>query len=114
MPFVKRYLTKFAILAVLLLALFTRLYGLPEKAVFTADEEYQANIAMTLVRHFHIIWIGVSAANTDFYLGPYWSYFTAFLLLISKGDPLLLNYISALIGVITVFALCKKRSKAHT
>jgi len=77
------------------------MYRLPDRIVFTADEEYQTDIAMTLVRHFHRIWIGVSAANTGFYLGPYWSYFTWFWLLLSKGDPIILNYISALIGVVT-------------
>lgn len=82
-------------------ALVLRIHNLNNLYVFGADEEYQTNIAMTLVRHFHIIWIGVSAANTNFYLGPFWSYFTYIFLLASHGDPLISAYIAAILGAFT-------------
>jgi|GEM_PF-1944979 len=50
------------------LALFLRFYHLPARFIFGTDEEYQAHYAMTLVRDIHPIWIGVSAADTGFYL----------------------------------------------
>lgn len=87
------------------LALALRVYHLPALFVFGTDEEYQAHYAMTLVRDFHPIWIGVSAADTGFYLGPYWTYFTAIWLKLSGGDPLLTGYVSAVIGSITAVAV---------
>ncbi len=84
-----------------LLALGMRLYELPARMVFTADEEYQATYAATIVQHFHRIWIGVSAGATGFYLGPYWTYFTALWLKLSGGDPLLTGYVAAVLGAVT-------------
>lgn len=88
-------------LFVTLLALALRVYHLNQLYVFGADEEYQVNIAMTLVRDFHLIWIGVSAANTGFYLGPFWSYFTYIWLLLFHGDPLSTAYVAAFLGAFT-------------
>ncbi len=90
---------------ILILALFLRFYQLPSVAIFTFDEEHQITMAKTIVNDFHVIWIGVSASNIGFYLGPLWVYFTAFWLFLSKGDPLITNYIAAGIGVITTFAI---------
>ncbi len=91
------------IIVILILALsaFLRLYNLPINFVFAGDEEHQAILAQSLIRHFHIIWIGVNAGHLGFYLGPYWAYFTALWLFLSKGDPLITGYISSLIGVLT-------------
>lgn len=94
-----------SIILLLVLAFFLRVYNLDKIYTFGADEEYQTNIAMSLVRDFHIIWIGVSAANTGFYLGPYWSYFTAFLLYLSHGDPISTAYAAAALGTITTAAM---------
>lgn len=78
-----------------------RFYNLPHSFVFAGDEEHQALLAQSLINNFHIIWAGVNAAHLGFYLGPYWAYFTAFWLWLSKGDPLITGYISSLIGVAT-------------
>lgn len=86
---------------IFVIALSLRFYHLPERFIFGTDEEYQAHYAMTLVRDFHPIWIGVSAADTGFYLGPYWTFFTAFWLKISGGDPLITGYVSSVLGSIT-------------
>jgi 4-amino-4-deoxy-L-arabinose transferase-like glycosyltransferase len=85
-----------------IMALAIRFYALPSHAVFSADEEYQATYATTIVKHFHRIWIGVSAADTGFYLGPYFTYFTALWLFLGHGDPLVTNYAAAVIGALTV------------
>lgn len=93
------------IFLILALSAFLRFYQLPGLAIFTFDEEHQITMAQTIVNHFHIIWIGVSASNLGFYLGPFWVYFTAFWLFLSKGDPLITNYVAAGIGVITTFLI---------
>lgn len=92
-------------LLILILAAFLRLYNLPEVAIFTFDEEHQTTMAKTIVNNFHLIWIGVSASNLEFYLGPFWVYFTAFWLWLSNGDPLITNYVAVFIGIVTTFAV---------
>ena len=85
---------------VLLLACFLRVYKLPEIFVFGIDEEYQAYLAQTIIKNFHIIWVGVSS-TADFYLGPFWTYLTSGLLYLSKGDPLITGYFAAFLGTVT-------------
>ncbi len=73
--------------------------------VFTPDEEYQLYIVQTLIKDFHIIWIGLSALGFDLYMGPFWLYiiypFAAFL----KGDPLVLGILTSILGVGTTFLI---------
>lgn len=90
---------------IFLLALALRIFHIDQLYVFGADEEYQTNIAMTLVKHLHPIWIGVSAADTGFYLGPYWSYFTYIWLSLSHGDPLITAYVGSLLGAFTALVV---------
>lgn len=89
------------VICVLMIAGFLRLYRLPDLFIFSGDEEYQSILAMTLVKHLHIIWIGVNAGHLGFYLGPFWTYFTALFLFLSKGNPLITGYVAAIIGVAT-------------
>lgn len=94
---------KACILLVLIIGLsaFLRFHNLNKIYVFNFDEEYQASYAWTLSVDPHPIWIGVSSSFLDFYLGPYFTYFTAFLLKLSNGDPILTAYFAASLGVIT-------------
>lgn len=96
-------LSKFnlGIFLTVLLALILRFYNLSDNFVFAGDEERQTILAQSIVKDFHIIWIGVNAAHLGFYLGPYWTYFTSFWLWLSKGDPLITGYVSSSIGVLT-------------
>lgn len=100
-----------AIFLILAIAAFLRLYHLPQSFIFAGDEEYQALLAQSLIKDFHIIWIGVNAAHLGFYLGPFWAYFTALWLWISKGDPLITGYISSFIGILTTFLVIYVGSK---
>lgn len=103
--FLVKHKIKLWVIFIIGLALFLRVYRLTDTYVFNLDEEYQATIAWTLIKDFHPIWIGVSSSFLDFYLGPYFTYFTALLLWISKGDPLSTAYFAALVGTITTGAL---------
>lgn len=89
------------IFLILVVASVLRFYNLPENFIFAGDEEHQTILAQSLVEDFHIIWIGVNAAHTGFYLGPYWTYFTAFWLWLSAGNPLITGFIASTIGVFT-------------
>lgn len=100
-----RFLLKYKILIFVIFiscfGIFLRFHNLSNLYIFGFDEEYQATDAMTLVNKLHPIWIGVSASFLDYYLGPYFTYFTAFFLWISRGDPLLTGYVAGLVGVAT-------------
>ncbi len=93
------------ILLILIVSAFLRLYNLPDSFIFAGDEEYQATLAQSLIKDFHIIWVGVNAAHLGFYLGPYWTYFSAFWLWLSQGNPLITGYISSIIGVLTTLSI---------
>ncbi len=95
----------YSLFGVLLLAFGLRVFTLSRLMVFTPDEEYLLYIAQTLVRDFHIIWIGVSALGLNFYMGPFWIYFIYPFVGIFNGDPLVLGIINSLFGVGTVFLL---------
>lgn len=94
-----------AIFIIIFLATFLRFYNLPNSFVFAGDEEHQVILAQSLIKHLHIIWIGVNAAHLGFYLGPFWAYFTAFWLMVSKGNPQITGYISSTLGVLTTFLI---------
>lgn len=88
----------------LCLAVFTRFWKLGEFFTFNFDEEYQALLAFEQVKNFHPIWIGVSASNVNYYLGPGFTYLTALLLHITK-DPIILTFFGSALGVVTALSV---------
>ena len=84
---------------------FVRLWRVPDFFLFTFSEEWQGTLAWDLVKHFHRIWIGVSQANINYYLGPGFIYLNYLLFLIGRGNPAVLAYFSAILGLITVICL---------
>ncbi|QQS43462.1 glycosyltransferase family 39 protein [Candidatus Roizmanbacteria bacterium] len=82
-----------------------RLSFVPELFFFGIDEEYQSFLGWSIVKDFHLKWIGLSAADTGFYVGPGLVYLHALLLFFSHGDPISLAYAAAIIGVLTTVAI---------
>ncbi|MCX6731168.1 MAG: glycosyltransferase family 39 protein [Candidatus Roizmanbacteria bacterium] len=80
---------------------FVRFYRAVNFFTFNFDEEYQALMAYEQVKDFHPIWIGVSASNIGFYLGPGFTYLNAFLFKLTHGDPVSIAYFAPLLGVLT-------------
>lgn len=101
----KKFLIKHKVLLVVLflviLSTFLRFYKLSEIYIFGFDEEYQATYAWSLVKDPHPIWIGVSASFLDYYMGPYFTYFSAILLALFRGDPMITAYFAAIVGAMT-------------
>lgn len=109
--FIKRHKTLLLFIVIISIAAFLRFNRLSKIYVFNFDEEYQATYAWTEVVDPHPIWIGVSSSFLDFYLGPYFTYFSAILLKISGGDPMLTAYFASFLGVINtilVFLIGRK------
>lgn len=84
---------------------FLRLYKITEFFSFNFDEEYQASLAWEQVKNFHPIWIGVSASNVGYYLGPGFTYLNALLFYVSNGDPASLAWFSGIFGIITMISV---------
>jgi len=80
---------------------FIRLWHVPELFFFGIDEEYQSLLAWSIIKDFHLIWIGTSMADTGFYLAPGIVYLHSALLWLSRGDPVILGYAGAILGIIT-------------
>ena len=78
-----------------------RFWHIGQNFIFDIDTEYQSLFGATLLKHFHILWIGVSAGNIGYYLGPGLVYLTAILLWFTKGDPISLAYFASSVGVVT-------------
>lgn len=95
---------KYVLVAVIILLLFVRLWKVPELFNFTFGEEMQAFMAWEQVKDFHPIWIGVSAANINYYLGPGFTYLNTFLFFLSP-DPVILAYAAALLSLMTIASL---------
>lgn len=102
-------ITKIKVRLVLLLILLTsavfRFFRIFERFVFTFDEEYQALLAKTITFDFHLIWIGVSASDLNFYLGPFWTYLTALLFFFSGNKILITALVAAVIGIGTTLLI---------
>jgi len=91
-------------LVVLAIAIFLRFWQVPARFIFDIDVQYQVLYALTIVKDFHIVWIGVSASNTGYYLGPGLVYLTSFLLWISR-NPVVLGYFASLVGSLTLLSI---------
>lgn len=106
-PSFKFLLTPYNLLVtfIFFIIIFLRLWKMPELFNLTFSEEMQAVMAWEQIKNFHLIWIGVSAANINYYLGPGFTYLNAFLFFLSKGDPSILAFFSALLGIVTTVSL---------
>ncbi|OGK26084.1 hypothetical protein A3D76_03670 [Candidatus Roizmanbacteria bacterium RIFCSPHIGHO2_02_FULL_37_9b] len=93
------------IIIIFTLSFILRFWKIPELFFFDIDEEYQSLLALSIIKDFHPIWIGLSAANTGFYIGPGLVYLHALLLWIGKLDPVILGYSASVIAMITLITL---------
>src|SRR3989339_911240 len=89
------------VIFVFFLSIFLRFYKTQDLFVFSGDEEHQLSISQTIVDNFHLEWVGVSSADTGFYLGPFWQYFGAFGLWIGGGNLWWVSLAASAIGVAT-------------
>jgi len=105
--FAKKYKKQTYLLPLIVFAsiAFLRLWKVTEFFSFNFDEEYQASLAWEQVKNFHPIWIGVSASNVGYYLGPGFTYLNAFLFKLSQGDPTSLAWFSVLFGLVTTLSV---------
>ena len=99
---IRKYLVFYVIICIII---FLRTYKVADFFSFNFDEEYQASLAWEQVKNWHPIWIGVSASNINYYLGPGFVYLNALLFALSSGDPAILAWFSTILGIATTISI---------
>lgn len=106
MKYIKKILQENKLLMVVVFVSLVLRFGTVFRLLsFTPDEAYQTYLAQTIIKNFHIIWIGLSAGSFGLYFGPFWIYIISPFLSIAHGDPLVLGYLSSAIGVAATFLI---------
>lgn len=86
---------------VLVVSGFFRLYRLKDLFFFSLDEEVIAFQVRQIITGVHFPAIGVNAADTGLYLGPFYFYLAGPFFWIFRGEPVAGAVLAALIGVVT-------------
>lgn len=97
--------TIIALMFILLVATWLRLYMLPETYQFLGDQGRDAIIMSEMLRGQRLQLTGPTMSVGGFHLGPFFYYLTAPSLLLSQFDPLGPAVFYAFLGVLTVFVL---------
>lgn len=95
------------LLLILLLAGVFRFFNLQNWLYFGMDQEYQALIVRNIVSGAHFPLIGVNAADTGLYLGPFFSYFAAIPYALAGGNPIGWGITASLIGILVCYLIFK-------
>lgn len=101
LPAIRKYLP---IIIVVLLALFLRLYLLPVRASFDADQEEIAYKAKEILSGNPVL-LGPKTSLGGFSIGPGFSYIWAFFSLLTKGHPIAGAYTSVFLGIIFIIGV---------
>src|SRR3989339_409478 len=102
----KSSLTTIFILLVLALSLFLRLYRLPDQAGFDFDQETNFKIAQKIVEGKPVL-IGQEISLGGIFVGPFYNYILAGLMVITGGHPLSVFIFQAILGVLTTWIVFK-------
>lgn len=104
-----KHLGRFLPVAILLLAIFLRLYSLGTRTSFDADQEWMAFRSSALLRG-DLALIGPITSVGSFSIGPGYIYLNSIFSLIFNGAPLAGAYLSVFLGILTlvsVYVFCK-------
>ena len=96
---------KILLLGILILAFIFRFYRLSEWFSFGMDQEYEAFLVKNIVSGRHFPLIGVNAADTGLYLGPFFIYLAVIPYLLFQGNPLGFAFFSSALGVVTTLVI---------
>lgn len=96
---------KILLLGILILAFIFRFYRLFDWFSFGMDQEYEAFLVKNIVTGRHFPLIGVNAADTGLYLGPFFIYLAVIPYLLFQGNPLGFAFFSSALGVATTLVI---------
>lgn len=97
-------INKFLPLAIFLIAIFLRLYNLPQRTFFDADQEWMAFRSRDLLRG-DLALIGPVTSVGSFSIGPGFIYLNSILSLLFGGAPIAGTYLSVFLGILTLLAM---------
>ena len=93
--------------AALFISAFLRFYRLPELMQFIGDQGWFYLSARDMILTGNIPLVGITSSHTWLHQGPLWTYMLAGALLIGNFNPLSGAYITAFIGIFSVFFMYK-------
>ena len=93
---------KLALIAIILLGLFLRIYKIKDYIVFLGDEGRDVLVAYEIL-HGHLTLLGPTSSVGGFFLGPIYYYFIAPFLWLSRYDPVGPAVMVALFGIATIY-----------
>jgi hypothetical protein len=96
---------------VLLLALYVRIYRLPEILGFWYDQGRDALVIWDLIKNGKLFLIGPMMGNTGVFRGPWYYYLITPAYYLSNGNPLYANYFLIFISVLGLYFLYKLGEK---
>lgn len=88
----------------ILTAAFIRFYGLQSFAGFDFDQETAVTIASRIISG-DLTLIGQEISLGGIFIGPFYNYIIAIPLFLSSGDPAIIFYFQAFLGVLTAYIL---------
>lgn len=86
-------------LLILILGFFLRFFDFPERMVFDADQEFFAFEARNIILNHKFTLIGIPTQTGSLFIGPLFTYFISFFLLITKLNPVGLSYSSMFVFI---------------
>ncbi len=99
------------VFTILALALFVRVYRLPEILGFWYDQGRDALVIWDLIYNGKLFLIGPMMGNTGIFRGPWYYYLITPAYYVSNGNPVYANYFLILISVFGLFLLYKLGEK---
>lgn len=104
MNFIKKNYSSPLILLVFLLALFFRLNKISTQMAFIGDQGWFYLSARDLVLGLNFPLVGITSSHTWIHQGPFWTYILAFLFWVTRFNPLVPGYFTALLdaGMVVV------------
>lgn len=105
---------KFILVFILSLALFLRIYRLPELMQFIGDQAWFYISARDWLISGSFPLVGIASSHPWLHQGAYWTYMLAAIFSVSNFHPLAPAYFSAFLGVVTVFLMYLVSSKMFT
>lgn len=104
--------TYLALVALLFLAAFLRLYRLPDLMPFIADQGKDYLVAKEIVETGQLPLLGIESSVPRFHQGPVYAWLTAGALWLGQFDPVFPAFMAAALGILTVggtFLLVERR-----
>src|SRR5690606_35991816 len=90
------------LIGIVALATFIRIYNLEQWMPFISDQGRDFLAAREILTDNKVPLLGIPSSVPRFKQGPLYVWFTAFGLLLGQGNPVIVGYLAALIGVLSI------------